>query len=77
MTNILAKEMIGLSFPSKMVSKVCKVKVLRVFEMIEHDGRACIYEAFVSVDTNDILTNDEFLILDVGKKIILEDNGRI
>ncbi|GKE58695.1 hypothetical protein Tco_1497880 [Tanacetum coccineum] len=54
-----------------------KVKVLRFFEMIEHDGRACIYGAFVSVDTNDILTNDEFPILDVGRKIISEDNGRI
>ncbi|GKE40951.1 hypothetical protein Tco_1464356, partial [Tanacetum coccineum] len=52
-----------------------KVKVLRFFEMIEHDGRACIYGAFVSVDTNDILTNDEFPILDVGRKIISEDNG--
>ncbi|GJY37883.1 hypothetical protein Tco_0424247 [Tanacetum coccineum] len=60
MANILAKEMIGLSFPSMMESK--------------HDGRACIYGAFVSVDTNDILTNDEFPILDVGTKIILEDN---
>ncbi|GJZ80582.1 hypothetical protein Tco_0645576 [Tanacetum coccineum] len=64
MTNILAKEMIGLSFPSTIVSK-----------MIEHDGRACIYGAFVSVDTNDILMNDEFPILDVRRKIISEDNG--
>ncbi|GJT49280.1 retrovirus-related pol polyprotein from transposon TNT 1-94 [Tanacetum coccineum] len=88
MTNILAKEMIGLSFPPMMVSKCMvrtkefrmfskneEVKVLRVFEMIEHDGRACIYGAFVSVDTNDILMNDEFPILDVGRKIISEDNG--
>nr|GFC24303.1 hypothetical protein [Tanacetum cinerariifolium] len=74
MTNILAKEMIGLSLPSMMVSKV---KVLRVFKMIEYDGRACIYGAFVSVNTNDILSNDEFSILDVGRKIISEDNGRI
>ncbi|GJW39814.1 retrovirus-related pol polyprotein from transposon TNT 1-94 [Tanacetum coccineum] len=43
----------------------------------EHDGRACIYGAFVSVNTNDILTNDEFPILDVGRKIISKDNGRI
>nr|GFA55460.1 hypothetical protein [Tanacetum cinerariifolium] len=43
--------------------------------MIEHDGRAFIYGAFVSVDTNDIFTNDEFPILDVGRKIISEDNG--
>ncbi|GKB10168.1 hypothetical protein Tco_0844091 [Tanacetum coccineum] len=56
---------------------VGKVKVLRGFRMIEHDGRACIYEAFVSVDTNDILMNDEFRILDFGRKIISEDNGRI
>nr|GEX86335.1 hypothetical protein [Tanacetum cinerariifolium] len=54
-----------------------KVKVLRVFKMIEYDGRACIYGAFVSVNTNDILSNDEFSILDVGRKIISEDNGRI
>nr|GEZ42585.1 putative Gag-Pol polyprotein [Tanacetum cinerariifolium] len=45
--------------------QVSKVNVLRVIEMIEHDGRACIYGAFVSVDTNDILTNDKFPILDV------------
>ncbi|GJR49470.1 hypothetical protein Tco_1399991 [Tanacetum coccineum] len=63
MANILAKEMIGLSFPSMMESK--------------HDGRACIYGDFVSVNTNDILTNDEFPILDVGRKIISEDNGGI
>nr|GEV87205.1 hypothetical protein [Tanacetum cinerariifolium] len=54
-----------------------KVKVLRFFEMIELDGRACIYGAFVSVDTNEILTNDEFPILDVWRKIISDDNGRI
>ncbi|GJS25003.1 hypothetical protein Tco_0453635 [Tanacetum coccineum] len=83
MANILAKEMIGLSFPPTMKSKdvskndIGKVKVLRVFKMIEHDGRACIYGAFVSVDTNDILMNDEFPIFDVGRKIILEDNGGI
>ncbi|GKE16380.1 hypothetical protein Tco_1423957, partial [Tanacetum coccineum] len=42
--------------------------------MIEHDGRACISGAFVSVNTNDIFTNDEFPILDVGRKIISKDN---
>nr|GEV70928.1 30S ribosomal protein 3, chloroplastic-like [Tanacetum cinerariifolium] len=66
MANIIAKEMIGLSFPPMMESK-----------MIEHDGRACIYGAFVSVDTNEILMNDEFPILDVGRKIISKDNGGI
>ncbi|GKE33925.1 reverse transcriptase domain-containing protein [Tanacetum coccineum] len=39
------------------------------FELFTNDG------AFVSVDTNDILTNNEFPILDVGRKIISEDNG--
>ncbi|GKD38539.1 hypothetical protein Tco_1258746, partial [Tanacetum coccineum] len=58
-----------------MSNEVGKVKVLRFFEMIEHHGTSCIYEAFVSVDTIDILTNDEFPILDVGRKIISEDNG--
>ncbi|GJW02321.1 hypothetical protein Tco_1561177 [Tanacetum coccineum] len=57
-----------------MSNEVGKVKVLRVFEMIEHDGRACIYGAFVSVNTNDIFTHDEFPILDVGRKIISKDN---
>nr|GEV65486.1 hypothetical protein [Tanacetum cinerariifolium] len=52
-----------------------KVKVFRVFEMIEHDGKACIYGPFVRVDTNDILTNNEFPVLNVGRKIITEDNG--
>ncbi|GKC77070.1 RRP12-like protein, partial [Tanacetum coccineum] len=57
-----------------MSNEVGKVKVLRVFEMIEHDDRVCIYGAFVSVNTNDIFTNDEFLILDVERKIISKDN---
>ncbi|GJX78281.1 hypothetical protein Tco_0325092 [Tanacetum coccineum] len=93
MANILAKEMIGLSFPLMMESKriidsvfntldfmsneVGKVKVLRAIEMIEHDSRACIYGALVSVDTNDIFSNNEFPILDVRRKIISKDNGRI
>ncbi|GJW74791.1 hypothetical protein Tco_0134161 [Tanacetum coccineum] len=68
MNTMLAKEMIGLSSPPMMVKHTS-------IEMIEHDGRACIYRDFVSVDTNDILTNDEFPILDVGRKIISEDNG--
>ncbi|GJV61506.1 hypothetical protein Tco_1467606 [Tanacetum coccineum] len=58
-----------------MSNEVGKVKLLRCFEMIKHDGIACINRAFVSVDTNGILTNDEFPILDVGRKIISEDNG--
>ncbi|GJV90598.1 hypothetical protein Tco_1538411 [Tanacetum coccineum] len=93
MANILAKEMIGLSFPLMMESKrtidsifdtldfmsneLVKVKVLRVLEMMEHDSGACIYGALVSVDTNDIFSNNEFPILDVGRKIILKDSGRI
>ncbi|GJS25000.1 hypothetical protein Tco_0453632 [Tanacetum coccineum] len=56
-------------------NKVGKVKVLRVLEMMEHDSEACIYGALVSVDTNDIFLNNEFPILDVGRKIILKDNG--
>nr|GEX09566.1 hypothetical protein [Tanacetum cinerariifolium] len=56
------------------INDVRKVKVLRTFEMIENDGRAYIYRAFGSVDTNDIFTNDEFPILDVGRKIISKDN---
>ncbi|GJZ58184.1 hypothetical protein Tco_0613678 [Tanacetum coccineum] len=93
MANILAKEMIGLSFLPSMESKrtidsifdtldfmsneVGKVKVLRVLDMIDHDSRACIYEALMSVDTNDTFSNNEFPILDVGRKIISKDNGRI
>nr|GEW47704.1 hypothetical protein [Tanacetum cinerariifolium] len=53
------------------------VIVLRVLKMIEHDSRACIYGALVSVDTNDIFSNNEFPIFDVGRKIISKDNGRI
>ncbi|GJS52277.1 hypothetical protein Tco_0625639 [Tanacetum coccineum] len=77
-------EELDISFLSVEVVKVClmkdmgcKLKVLRNFEMIEHDGRACIYRAFVSVNTDDILTNDEFPILNFRRKIISEDNGRI
>ncbi|GJZ42559.1 hypothetical protein Tco_0589814 [Tanacetum coccineum] len=81
MANILAKEMIGLSFPPTMESKcMMRMKEFRMFsknESVKARNEACIYGAFVSVDTNDILTNDEFLILDVGGKIISEDNGRI
>ncbi|GKA92891.1 hypothetical protein Tco_0814816 [Tanacetum coccineum] len=72
MANILAKEMIGLSFPPTMESKV---KVLRVLDMIELDSKASIYGALVSIDTNDIFSNNEFPILDVGIKIISKDNG--
>ncbi|GKB58324.1 hypothetical protein Tco_0914510, partial [Tanacetum coccineum] len=61
MANILAKEMIGLSFPPTMESK--------------HDSRVCIYGALVSVDTNEIFLNNEFPILDVGRKIISKNNG--
>ncbi|GKD10565.1 hypothetical protein Tco_1190250 [Tanacetum coccineum] len=91
MVNILEKEMISLSFPLTMESKriidsifdtldfvsneAGKVKVLRVLEMMEHDSRSCIYGALVSVDTNDIFSNNEFPILDVGRKIISKDNG--
>ncbi|GKF01309.1 hypothetical protein Tco_0028232 [Tanacetum coccineum] len=75
MANILAKEMIGLSFPLTMESKrtiesifdtlafmsneVGKVKVLRVLEMMEHDSKAYIYGALVSVDTNYIFSNND------------------
>ncbi|GJZ51395.1 hypothetical protein Tco_0605910 [Tanacetum coccineum] len=54
-----------------------KVKVLRVLEMMEHESGACIYGALVSIDTNDIFSNNKFPILDVGRKIISKDNGRI
>ncbi|GKB74007.1 hypothetical protein Tco_0935419 [Tanacetum coccineum] len=40
----------------------------------EHDSGACIYGALVSVYTNDIFSKNEFLILDVGRKIISKDN---
>ncbi|GJY12520.1 hypothetical protein Tco_0381829 [Tanacetum coccineum] len=56
---------------------VGKVKVLRVLEMMEQDSEACIYGTLMSVDTNDIFSNNEFPILDVGRKIISKDNGRI
>ncbi|GJU01653.1 putative reverse transcriptase domain-containing protein [Tanacetum coccineum] len=48
-------------------NEVGKVKVLRVLEMMEHDSEACIYGALVSIDTNDIFSNNEFPILDVGR----------
>ncbi|GJS76814.1 hypothetical protein Tco_0726695 [Tanacetum coccineum] len=44
--------------------------------MMEHDSGACIYGALVSVDTNDIFSNNEFPNLDVGRKIISKDNGK-
>ncbi|GJW33468.1 hypothetical protein Tco_0053500, partial [Tanacetum coccineum] len=53
---------------------VGKVKVLRVLEMMEQDRRACIYGTLMSVDTNDIFSNNEFPIFDVGRKIISKDN---
>ncbi|GJU20229.1 hypothetical protein Tco_1153571 [Tanacetum coccineum] len=56
-------------------NEVGKVKVLRVLETMEHDSGTCIYVALVSVDTNDIFSNNEFPILDVGRKIISKDNG--
>nr|GEW60990.1 copia protein [Tanacetum cinerariifolium] len=42
----------------------------------EHDGRACIYGVLVSVDTNDILTEDNFLVLDIWKEFILVNDTR-
>nr|GEV76155.1 hypothetical protein [Tanacetum cinerariifolium] len=56
-------------------NEVGKVKVLRVLKIMEHDSGACIYGTLMNVDTNDILLNNEFPILDVGKKIITKDNG--
>ncbi|GJU51494.1 hypothetical protein Tco_1221049 [Tanacetum coccineum] len=43
--------------------------------MMEHDSGSCIYGALMSVDINDIFSKNEFLILDVGRKIISKDNG--
>ncbi|GJR27823.1 hypothetical protein Tco_1104055 [Tanacetum coccineum] len=43
--------------------------------MMEHNSGACIYGALVSVDTNDIFLNNEFPILNIGRKIISKDNG--
>ncbi|GKE22381.1 hypothetical protein Tco_1433893 [Tanacetum coccineum] len=56
---------------------VCKIKLLTSLEMIEHDGRACIYGVLVSVDTNDILTKDKFLVLDIRKEFILVNDTRV
>ncbi|GKB66912.1 reverse transcriptase domain-containing protein, partial [Tanacetum coccineum] len=44
-------------------------------KIIEHDRRACIYRAFVSVDTYNILTNNEFPIFDIWEKIFTEDDA--
>nr|GEV82868.1 hypothetical protein [Tanacetum cinerariifolium] len=38
---------------------------------------ACIYGAFVSVNTNDILTDNEFLIFDISEKILTKDDAWI
>nr|GEZ28114.1 UBN2 domain-containing protein [Tanacetum cinerariifolium] len=46
---------------------VGKIEFLICFEMIENDGRACIYGAFVSVDTYDIFAKNEFPIFDIRK----------
>ncbi|GJX86140.1 hypothetical protein Tco_0336914 [Tanacetum coccineum] len=55
---------------------VCLIRDMEC--MLWHEGSWTIWRrSFVSVDTNDILTNNEFPILDVGRKIISEDNGRI
>ncbi|GKB73488.1 hypothetical protein Tco_0934900 [Tanacetum coccineum] len=42
---------------------------------IEMSNEACIYGAFMSVDTYDILTNNEFLIFDIWEKIFTEDDA--
>ncbi|GJX09874.1 hypothetical protein Tco_0199733 [Tanacetum coccineum] len=44
-------------------------------EIIEHDRRACIYGSFVSVNTYEILTNNEFPIFDIWEKIFTEDDA--
>ncbi|GJS01360.1 hypothetical protein Tco_0317868 [Tanacetum coccineum] len=55
------------------------VEVLNLdsLEMIEHDGRACIYGVLMSVDTNDILMKDKFSVLDIGKEFILVNDTRV
>ncbi|GKC01263.1 hypothetical protein Tco_0987399 [Tanacetum coccineum] len=44
-------------------------------EIIERDRKLCIYRAFMSVDTYDILTNNEFPIFDMWEKIFTEDDA--
>nr|GEW63584.1 hypothetical protein [Tanacetum cinerariifolium] len=52
-----------------------KIEFLTSLKIIEHDRRACIYGAFMSVDTYDILTNNEFPIFDIWEKIFTEDDA--
>ncbi|GJV52088.1 hypothetical protein Tco_1447829 [Tanacetum coccineum] len=53
------------------------VKTSKNLDVIEHDGRACIYGVLVSVDTNDILTEDNFPVLDIWKEFILVNDTRV
>nr|GEZ58134.1 hypothetical protein [Tanacetum cinerariifolium] len=55
----------------------CKIECFTSLEIIKHDGRSCVYETFMSVNTYDILTKIEFPILDIRKKIILIGNAWI
>ncbi|GJX53490.1 hypothetical protein Tco_0281859 [Tanacetum coccineum] len=43
--------------------------------MMEHNSGACIYELLVKRVQMIIFSNNEFPILDIGKKIISKDNG--
>ncbi|GJT19774.1 putative reverse transcriptase domain-containing protein [Tanacetum coccineum] len=44
-------------------------------KIIDHDFGACIYGDFVSVNTYDILTNNEFPIFDIWEKIFMKDGA--
>ncbi|GKB21225.1 putative reverse transcriptase domain-containing protein [Tanacetum coccineum] len=46
-------------------------------EVIEHDGRACIYGVLMSVDTNDILMKDKFSVLNIRKEFISVNDTRV
>ncbi|GJV54407.1 hypothetical protein Tco_1450148, partial [Tanacetum coccineum] len=54
-----------------------KIEFLTGLEIIVHDCRACIYRAFVSVNTYDIPTNNEFPIFDIWEKIFTEDDALV
>ncbi|GKD69385.1 hypothetical protein Tco_1323475, partial [Tanacetum coccineum] len=54
---------------------VGKIEFLTGLEIIKHDRRACVYGAFMSVDTYEILTNNEFTIFDIWENIFTKDDA--
>nr|GEX67411.1 hypothetical protein [Tanacetum cinerariifolium] len=68
---------LGICFSLEVLRSSSKIEFLIGLEIIEHDSKAWIYRAFMSVDTYDILMNNEFPIFDIWEKIFTKDDALV